>query len=60
MFGNDHLCSDVVESLPEVSVLQGHLYAALLVQVGHRRGRWHAAGGLGVCGERGTGSYTDG
>lgn len=48
-FGDDHLCSELMEGLPELRVLQSHPDAALHVGVrgGHHGGRRRAVeGGL--------------
>lgn len=44
MFGDDHLSPQVVEGLPEVSLLQDHPDVALVVGVSCRGGRSHHVG----------------
>lgn len=47
----NHLCSNAVKGLPEISVLQGHPDAALLVWVSCWGGPGHAQIHFGVCRE---------
>lgn len=55
--GDDHLCSDVAEPLPELRLLQGHPDGALQVGVrtsGHGGGRGASEARLHVWKQRGT------
>lgn len=53
LLGDDHLCSDTVEGLPQIGILQSHPDAALLVGL-QWGGAGHTAAGFKVWGETNT------